>query len=145
MARQLATIGYEGKTLEEFLAELTDASVSLLIDVRAVAASRRPGFSKTALAGALKERGIGYLHLRALGTPKEGREAARKGRITEMHAIYKEQLQTVEAQLALEQADVVAREQNVALLCFEKDAACCHRALIAERLTEKGGYAVLDI
>jgi uncharacterized protein (DUF488 family) len=145
MARQLATIGYEGKTLDEFLAELTDAGVTLLIDVRAVAASRRPGFSKTALAGALKERGIGYLHLRALGTPKEGREAARKGRIAEMHAIYEQQLQTTEAELALEQSDAAAREHNVALLCFEKDAACCHRALIAERLTTKSGYAIVDL
>ena len=145
MARQLATIGYEGKTLDEFLAELSEADVALLVDVLAVAASRRPGFSKTALAGALRERGIGYLHLRALGTPKEGREAARKGRIAEMRAIYAQQLQTIEAELALEQADAAARAQNVALLCFEKDAACCHRALIAERLTEKGGYAVVDI
>jgi uncharacterized protein (DUF488 family) len=145
MARQLATIGYEGKTLDEFLAELTQAGVTLLVDVRAVAASRRPGFSKTALAGALRERGIGYLHLRALGTPKEGREAARKGRIAEMHAIYEQQLQTTEAELALEQADAAAQEQNVALLCFEKDAACCHRALVAERLTTKSGYAVVDL
>ncbi len=145
MARQLATIGYEGKTLDEFLAELKEAGVTLLIDVRAVAASRRPGFSKTALAGALKERGIDYLHLRALGTPKEGREAARKGRIAEMHAIYEQQLQTTEAELALEQTDAAAREQYVALLCFEKDAACCHRAVIAERLTTKGGYAVVDL
>lgn len=145
MARQLATIGYEGKTLDEFLAELTEAAVTLLVDVRAIAASRRPGFSKTALAGALKERGVDYLHLRALGTPKEGREAPRKGRIAEMHAIYEQQLQTIEAQLALEQADAAAREQYVALLCFEKDAACCHRALIAERLTTKGDYAVVDL
>ena len=145
MARQLATIGYEGKTLDEFLAELSEAGVTLLVDVRAVAASRRPGFSKTALAGALKERAIDYVHLRALGTPKEGREAARKGRIADMHAIYEQQLQTTEAQLALEQADAAAREQYVALLCFEKDAACCHRALIAKRLTEKGGYAVVNL
>ncbi|MDB5697250.1 MAG: hypothetical protein JWN69_54 [Alphaproteobacteria bacterium] len=145
MAKQLATIGYEGKTLDEFLDELKSAGVALLIDVRAVAASRRPGFSKTALAGALKEQGIDYLHLRALGTPKEGREAARKGRIAEMRAIYERQLETIEAQLALEQADTAAREHSVALLCFEKDAACCHRAMIAERLVEQSGYSIADL
>ncbi len=145
MARTLSTIGYEGKTLEEFLGELEAAGAELLIDVRAVAASRRPGFSKNALAGALKERGIDYVHLRALGTPAAGREAARKGRIAEMRRIFEEQLQTAEAELALEQANSAAAERHSALLCFEKDAACCHRAIVAERLTERGGYRVNDI
>src|SRR5687768_1054410 len=97
----LSTIGYEGKTLEEFLDELGSAGVEIVLDVRAVAASRRPGFSKTALAGALSERGIDYLHLRPLGTPAAGREAARAGRIAEMRAIYADQLETPEAALAI--------------------------------------------
>ena len=79
----LFTIGYEGRTLDEFLDRLGGSGAKLLIDVRAIAASRRPGFSKTALAGALAEVGIDYLHLRSLGTPKAGREAARKGRADE--------------------------------------------------------------
>jgi uncharacterized protein (DUF488 family) len=145
VARTLSTIGYEGKTLDEFLGELETAGVELLIDVRAVAASRRPGFSKTALAGALKERGIDYLHLRPLGTPAAGREAARKGRIPEMHRIFEEQLQTPEAALAMEQANAAASERHAALLCFEKDAACCHRAIVAERLSARGGYRIDDL
>ncbi len=84
MPQPLFTVGYEGKTVDELLDALKGAGIELLIDVRAVAASRRPGFSKTALAGALAEQGIDYLHLRPLGTPKAGREAARKGRIAEM-------------------------------------------------------------
>ena len=131
--------------MDEFLGELVDAGVELVIDVRAVAASRRPGFSKTAMAGALKERGIGYLHLRALGTPKAGREAARKGRIAEMRAIFNGQLETPEAELAMEQADAAAREHHAALLCFEADAGGCHRAVVAERLVARGGYAVTDL
>ena len=142
---QVSTIGYEGKTQEEFLAELSEAGVKLLIDVRAVAASRRPGFSKTALAGALRERGIDYLHLRALGTPKAGRDAARKGRIAEMRGIYEEQLETPEAMLAMEQALAAASERHSALLCFEADAACCHRAMVAERMVERAGFAVSNI
>jgi uncharacterized protein (DUF488 family) len=145
MAQELFTIGYEGKTLDEMLDQLTDAQVELLIDVRAVAASRRPGFSKTALAGALKEKGIDYLHLRALGTPRAGRDAARKGRIAEMHAIFAEQLATPEAELAIEQADDAAAESRVALLCFEADADCCHRRIVAERLTTRSGYRVTDL
>src|SRR5436305_12155841 len=100
----LFTIGYEGKTPDEFLAQLAAAGIELLIDVRAVAASRRPGFSKTALSNSVRERGIDYLHLRPLGTPAAGREAARKGRTAEMRAIYAGQPETIEAEVALEQA-----------------------------------------
>jgi uncharacterized protein (DUF488 family) len=145
MVRTLSTIGYEGKTLDEFLDELSGAGVELLIDVRAVAASRRPGFSKTALAASVKERGIDYIHLRPLGTPRAGRDAARKGRIAEMHSIFEEQLQTPEAQLALEQAHGAASESHAALLCFERDAACCHRAIIAQRLQARGDYRINDL
>jgi uncharacterized protein (DUF488 family) len=141
----LLTIGYEAKTQDEFLDELSAAGAELVIDVRAVAASRRPGFSKTALAGALKERGIDYLHLRALGTPKAGREAARKGRIAEMHQIFEGQLATPEAELAMEQALQAAVEQRAALLCFERDAAGCHRSVVAQRLAARGGFAVSDL
>ena len=144
-ARRLSTIGYEGKTVDEFLAELSEVGVELVIDVRAVAASRRPGFSKTALAAALRERGIDYIHLRPLGTPKPGRDAARKGRIAEMQAIFETQLETPEAALAMEQANGAASERHAALLCFEADAGCCHRAVVAERLAARGGYAVVDI
>jgi uncharacterized protein (DUF488 family) len=142
---RLSTIGYEGKTQDEFLAELIDAGVKLLIDVRAVAASRRPGFSKTALAAALREQGIDYLHLRALGTPKAGRDAARKGRLAEMRGIFAEQLETPEAQLAFEQALAAGAERHSALLCFEADAACCHRAMVSERMADRAGFAITNI
>jgi len=144
-ARRLSTIGYEGKTVDEFLSELASAGVELVIDVRAVAASRRPGFSKTALAAALRERGIDYIHLRPLGTPKAGREAARKGRVAEMRAIFESQLETPEAMLAMEQAHGAASERDAALLCFEADSGCCHRAVVAERLAARGGYSIVDI
>ena len=144
-ARRLCTIGYEGKTVDEFLSELGDAGVELVIDVRAVAASRRPGFSKTAMSAALKERGIDYLHLRSLGTPKAGREAARKGRNAEMRTIFEGQLQTPEAELAMEQANTAAQEQLAALLCFEADAGGCHRSMVAERLVERSGFSVTNL
>jgi uncharacterized protein (DUF488 family) len=145
MAQSLLTIGYEGRTMDEFLAALTAAGAQTLIDVRAVAASRRPGFSKTALAGALREVGIDYLHLRPLGTPKEGREAARKGRVAEMRAIFAEQLATPEAQLALLKAEAEATGGRAALLCFERDATCCHRAMVAEELVRRRRFEVIDL
>ena len=141
----LFTIGYEGKTLPEFLGELEAAGIQLLIDVRAVAASRRPGFSKTALSGALKERGIDYLHLRPLGTPAAGRQAARKGRTGEMRAIYAGQLETPEAELAFAKAISEARERRAALLCFEKDAPRCHRAMLAERMAAEASFEIKDL
>lgn len=145
MARRLFTIGYEGKTIDELLQALREAGVELLIDVRAVAASRRPGFSKTALAGALGEHGIDYLHLRPLGTPKAGREAARKGRIAEMRAIFEEQLETPEAELAMARAEEAVGGRPTALLCFEADAAGCHRSIVAERLMARGRFDLVDL
>ena len=141
----LFTIGYEGRTLQEFLDALTSAGAELLIDVRAVAASRRPGFSKTALSSALREVGIDYLHLRPLGTPKEGRDAARKGRTDDMRRVYEGQLATPEAELALKQAEAAALERPSALLCFEREASCCHRAMVAERLIEQNGFEVRNL
>lgn len=141
----LFTIGYEGKTQAEFLAELAAAGVERVLDVRAVAASRRPGFSKTALRNALAEEGIDYLHLRPLGTPAAGREAARKGRTAEMRRIYAEQLETDEAALAMEQALAAAGEKKTALLCYEKDAPGCHRSMLAERMVARDGFQVVDL
>src|SRR4026207_623686 len=87
-AKKIFTIGYEQKPAKAGLDEWEKAGVNLLGDVRAVAASRRPGFSKNQLAAGLDERGISYLHLRGLGTPKSGREAARSGKFGLLHKIY---------------------------------------------------------
>ena len=141
----LFTIGYEAKTVAEFLGQLTAAGVMLVVDVRAIAASRRPGFSKTILGAGLREAGLDYLHLRALGTPKEGREAARRGDVVRMREIYAGQLATPEAELAMAQLEESARERPTALLCFEARAPGCHRAVIAEQLIENGGFVVVDL
>ncbi|MDR6850865.1 uncharacterized protein (DUF488 family) [Sphingomonas sp. BE123] len=82
------TIGYEGATIASFLAALEQAGVRQVIDVRQLPLSRRPGFSKSSLAAALAERGIGYVHLKALGTPKPGRDAAKKGDRRTLEAVY---------------------------------------------------------
>lgn len=143
--QRLFTIGYEGKTVDEFLGQLRAAGVERVIDVRAVAASRRSGFSKTALGNALREQGIDYLHLRPLGTPAAGREAARKGRTAEMRVIYAEQLETDQAALAMEQALEAAGERRSALLCYEAEAPGCHRAMLAERMLARTAFEVVDL
>lgn len=131
----IATIGYEAATVERFLDAVSGEGVDLLVDVRAVASSRRPGFSKTRLAANVGTVGIEYLHLRGLGTPADGRAAARAGRHDEMRAIYLEQLATPGAQAELETlAGLVRAGRRVCLLCFEADPAHCHRSLIATAL-----------
>jgi uncharacterized protein (DUF488 family) len=127
---RIFTIGYESTTMSEFLAALTNAGVKRLIDVRAIASSRRPGFSKTALGNALAEVGIDYVHLRALGTPAAGREAARKGRHDELERIYAGQLELPQAIAQGAQMLDLAGEMPSALLCYEREAAACHRSLL---------------
>jgi uncharacterized protein (DUF488 family) len=124
---RIFTIGYEGATQDEFVVALQKAGVERVIDVRAVPLSRKPGFSKNILAAGLKEAGIDYVHLKALGTPAEGREAARKGRFAEMERIYAAQLDTPEAGAQAAQMVALAEEKPSALLCFERDPAHCHR------------------
>jgi len=145
VAHELATIGYEAQTQSQVIERLKSAGVEIVIDVRAVAASRRAGFSKTILAGSLREAGIDYLHLRALGTPKPGRDAARKGHIAEMTAIFEEHLTEPAAQLALSEAAEVARNRRAALLCFEADAAGCHRRIVADLIRERIGATIVDL
>ncbi|MDB5423693.1 MAG: hypothetical protein JWQ29_1109 [Phenylobacterium sp.] len=139
---KLATIGYERATQADVIERLTAAGVEVLIDVRAVAASRRAGFSKTLLGASLNAAGIGYVHLRQLGTPKPGRDAARKGRIAEMHAIFEDHMAEPAAQLELAKATEIARGKKTALLCFEADHAVCHRAILAERIRDELGCEI---
>ena len=145
MTPRLATIGYEGKTQAQMIVELKAAGVELVVDVRAVAASRRPGFSKTILAASLAEAGVGYEHLRGLGTPKAGRDAARAGRTDEMREIFSAHLAEPAAQVQLARAIELARERPIALLCYEAQACDCHRAVVAERICEALETTVADL
>ena len=132
---RIFTIGYEGATMAEFLGALQAAGVERVIDVRAVANSRRPGFSKTPLKNALAEVGVDYVHLRALGTPAAGREAARAGRKADLERIYAGQLELPEAIAQSAQMIELAGEKPSALLCYERDPAGCHRSTLLSAVT----------
>ncbi|AGH50482.1 hypothetical protein G432_13820 [Sphingomonas sp. MM-1] len=127
---RIFTIGYEGATQADFIAALRDAGVKRVIDVRAVPLSRKPGFSKTVLAAGLKEAGIDYVHLKPLGTPPAGREAARKGDRAGLESVYAGQLAQPDAIVAAARMIELAGEAPSALLCFERDPAACHRSLL---------------
>jgi uncharacterized protein (DUF488 family) len=142
------TIGYEQSTAAAFFDALKEVKAGLLIDVRAVAASRRPGFSKRQLAAGLDEHGIGYVHLQKLGTPKEGRLAARSGHAAEMLRIYERHLKTPEAQHQLDELTALAKASKersggpLCLLCYERDPAHCHRQRLADELHARLGMRI---
>ena len=124
------TIGYEQATVAGVIDALLDARVELLADVRALPLSRRPGFSKSALAGAAMEAGIAYRHFKPLGTPKEGRDAARRNDHATLERVYAGQIELPEALAAGAELADLAATRRVALLCYERAAAGCHRTLL---------------
>src|SRR4051794_36848859 len=145
-AKRLFTIGYEQTPSKAVLDELERAGVKLLVDVRAVTSSRRPGFSKNQLAAGLDERGIAYIHLAALGTPKEGRLAARSGQYDVLQKIYSKHLKTPQAREELDELSALVKKTSpVCLLCYERDHRHCHRRWIAEIIEERDGVKVENL
>ncbi len=139
---EILTIGYERCTLDQVLATLVDARVALLIDVRALAASRKPGFSKRQLGAGLDEQGIRYVHLQALGTPKPGRDAVRAGHPERMETIYRAHIAGDRPQAELAGATALVQRDGSCLLCFERDPATCHRRIVAEMIAAETGQTI---
>jgi uncharacterized protein (DUF488 family) len=142
---EVLTIGYEGCTIDEVLAELRRGEVGLLIDVRAVPQSRKPGFSKRQLAAGLDQAGIAYVHLQGLGTPKPGRDAVRAGHPERMEPIFREHMRSDRAQAELAQARQLAHDRRVCLLCFEQDPTTCHRRFVAEMISAETGQKIVHL
>jgi uncharacterized protein (DUF488 family) len=144
--KKLFTIGYEQTPAKAVLDELERMGVKLLVDVRAVAASRRPGFSKNQLAAGLDQRGISYLHLRGLGTPKDGRDAARSGKFDALHKIYAAHLKTPQAKEELDELSALVKKAGpVCILCYERDHQHCHRQWIAEIIEDRDGVKIENL
>jgi uncharacterized protein (DUF488 family) len=144
--RRLFTIGYEQATPAAVMQELKDAKIELVVDTRAVAASRRPGFSKRQLAAALDGAGIAYLHLQKLGTPAEGRQAARAGDRDTLWRIYDKHIKKAEAQTELsELIELVNSGKRIALLCYCRDPKACHRSRIVANVTARMPVKVQDL
>ena len=139
------TIGYEKVGVPDFVTALKSAKIKTLIDVREVANSRRAGFSKKALAASLDAAGIAYIHMKALGTPKAGREAARKGDTKTMRRIFEAKMAGPESQLALAEAAELAQKARACLMCLEHDWRACHRTIVARHLTEDFGLTPVNL
>ena len=144
--KKLFTIGYEQTPSKAVLDELEHAGVKLLVDVRAVTSSRRPGFSKNQLAAGLDERGIGYIHLAGLGTPKEGRLAARSGDYAKLEKIFARHLKTPQAKEGIDELSALVKKAGpVCLLCYERDHEHCHRRWIAEIIEDRDKVKVENL
>ncbi len=141
----IRTIGYEAAGFGAVLATLKRAGVAVVIDVRDLPLSRRAGFSKRVLAASLAEAGIDYVHLKGLGTPKEGRLAARRRDWAAFWSIVDDKMRTPEAAFDLQRAAEIARARPAALLCFEADPAVCHRRRVAEDLAREHGFVIEDL
>jgi uncharacterized protein (DUF488 family) len=142
MRGPIFTIGYEGASLAAFLRALQQAGVALVLDIRAAPVSRKKGFSKNQLAQALAKAGIGYRHLRGLGTPKAGREAAHAGDIEAFERIFHQHMQEPEALLDLDEALTLAGAQPACLLCLEREPEHCHRLIVAKRMAKESGQSL---
>jgi uncharacterized protein (DUF488 family) len=142
----LFTIGYEQAKPAAVLGELKRANVQLLVDTRAVAASRRPGFSKRQLAASLDEAGIGYIHMQKLGTPATGRTAARSGDIEALWRIYDKHIKSRDAQDALgELIALIKSGRRIALLCYCRDPQTCHRSRVVANVKKRMRVKVKDL
>jgi uncharacterized protein (DUF488 family) len=141
MPDQVWTIGYEGRTPDQLVADLRAAGIRLVVDVRELPLSRKRGFSKSSLAALLQANGVEYAGERRLGAPRDARHALRDGGAWEPFATaYLAHLDGQEE--ALKALEAQAKQRPTALLCFERDALACHRSLLAGRLARRGLLAV---
>ncbi|MBC8267237.1 MAG: DUF488 domain-containing protein [Rhodospirillaceae bacterium] len=139
MTGNVSTIGYEGATPEDFIATLKLANIELVVDIRELPISRKKGFAKNALSSILEKSGIGYEHLKGLGDPKDGREAARSGRFDEFLKIFNSHMKTEVARTDLDKAVYFTTQKRICLLCYERDFQMCHRYIVAEHLSSITG------
>jgi uncharacterized protein (DUF488 family) len=143
--KSIFTIGYEKSTIDAFISRLADAEIEVLVDVRELPLSRKKGFSKNGLNAAVSEAGIEYLHVKALGDPKPGRDAARAGNHDLFVEIFTQHMDGEVAQSALTELADTVRGKRICLTCFERHHEGCHRKIVAERLSALVGAPVEHI
>lgn len=141
----LHTIGYEGSSIDDFLATLELVGIDLLIDVRDVPISRKKGFSKNILSEHLRSRGVEYLHLKGLGDPKPGRDAAREGRFDDFRRIFSAHLRSDTAKIDMVRGIEAAKGRMACLLCFERDYRRCHRCIVADKMAKEGRFRLVHL
>lgn len=142
---EVLTIGYEGAKLEDFIETLSIAGVDTLVDIRELPISRRKGFAKTALSDAVRHVGMNYVHIKLLGDPKPGRDAAKAGQFDIFKKIFSEHMKKPEVEEALEHLASLARKSRVCLLCYERKHEHCHRSMVADKIESQEGFSIIHI
>ena len=138
------TLGYEGLTIEAFIARLQTAQVKTVVDVRELPLSRKKGFSISAFCGALSSHGISYLHAPALGCPKPIRNQYKMdGNWQTYTREFLKYIQTQDA--ALRELVKIAHATAACLVCFEADFSTCHRTYVARAARQLGGPTVMHL
>jgi len=137
MSTQLFTIGYEGMDLQSFMASLEVNGIECILDVRESPFSRKPGFSKGPLSRALEARGIRYVHIKELGTPRPLRQQVKSdgdyGRFFQKMEKY-----PASQQGGIERAYDYVGRMTCCLLCYEKSPDMCHRKIVAYLICKRG-------
>ena len=139
----LFTIGYESRKIDEFLDRLDQFSIGVLVDVREIPASRKPGFSKNKLKVHLESRNIKYVHAKELGSPKALRDKLYSdydydyffenyGRHLEDHIEVVKNLY-----------DEVISNTTACLMCMEREPTHCHRKVVAGKVKEIDGNGMV--
>ncbi len=140
---KLYTIGYEGRSKDEFIDSLRSSGIRNLVDVRELPWSRKAGFSRAPLCELLTANGIAYMHLKPLGSPRKLREGLRSnGDFNAFARAYSGYL--AEQTETLDLLASSARLQPTVIMCFERDPSKCHRSMIASRLASSG-FDIMDI
>lgn len=127
--RGIVSVGYEGRSLCDFLQLLKAQGVTTVFDIRELPLSRRKGFSKTALRTRLLEEGIEYAHLKFAGNPYRKQGAT----VRECLALYKRHLDA-NPDVVARTVDELKTRGRVAVLCFEREHDQCHRSILLNAL-----------
>jgi uncharacterized protein (DUF488 family) len=145
VTNKLYTLGYESAAIEDFIATLKVVGVERVIDVRENPLSRRKGFSKKILSALLQANDVDYVHLKGLGDPKEGRDAARAGDYEKFVQIFTRHMKTAQAMADLKTAIDLTSSGTSCLLCYERDPDECHRTIVARAIAADTGQHVHPI
>jgi uncharacterized protein (DUF488 family) len=136
----VSTIGYEGRTLENYLNELLRSGVTVLCDVRRNPISRKYGFSRNTLAKGCEGLGIRYEHLPELGIASEQRRNLEtQADYDELFADYERESLPVQGQALAKIEDWIRSGERVALTCYERLPEQCHRRCVAKALERELG------
>ena len=136
MSTQVVSIGYERRTVDELVRVLREAHVTKVLDLRAVPLSRKPGFSKKALASRLAAEGIDYIHLPEAGNPY--RAQGDRGVCLQLYSTYLRENPSI-----IDLVIAALAEPATAVLCYERQHACCHRSILLQALQERIGVRVV--